>query len=65
MLKLLFEVDVATGLGLFRLDCIEFEAGLLSKSRLGLGLGVGGAIFDAGLFNGIENGLPGELMFCP
>lgn len=65
MLKLLFEVDVPTGLGLFRFDCIEFEAGLLSKSRLGLGLGVGGAMLDAGLFRGIENGLPGELMFWP
>lgn len=63
MLKLLFEVDVPTGLGLFLFDCMELDAGLLSNSRLGLGLGVGGAMLDAGLFRGIENGLPGELMF--
>lgn len=63
ILKLLFDVDVPTGLGLFLLDCIEFDAGLLSNSLLGLGLGVGGAMLDAGLFNGIENGLLGELIF--
>lgn len=61
--KFALGVEIDTGLGLFLFDCIEFEAGLLSTSRFGLGLGVGGAILEAGLFIGIENGLPGELMF--
>lgn len=65
MLKLVFGVEHATGLGLFLADCIELEAGLLSENLFGLGLGVGGAIFDTGLFIGIDNGLPGELLFLP
>lgn len=65
ILKLAFGVVAATGLGLFLADCMEFDAGLLSSNLFGLGLGVGGAMFDAGLLSGMENGLPGELVFLP